>query len=1140
MRRQQQCFVLFAVLSCLPSSGLMAEVQSAPAGQPASPQTTAASASPDAAAGGILQGHVKSGSTPMPGVSVTATNTLTGKKYTTTTDITGAFRMTIPQNGRYVLKTDLAAFAPVTKEALLNTTNHEQTIDFEILLASRAEQQATKEEARSATQYSGTGAQSLNLANALGGAFDASSSNGSGLGGNSGAQLPTIAGNSDFTSNDSVAISGQTGNTSPFADLNRDQLRQEFEDRRQQESLSQVPGQGGGDRGGPGGGVMMMMGGGPGGGGRMGNFRKFRPDQPHGAFFWSGGNSALDALPFALNGQKATQAPYNSNHFGLVFMGEPFIPKLTKPSTKDTIFFMLNGQRTSNQVANQYATVPTTDERSGNFASLASTNGTPITIYDPATGLPFTGNQIPQGRISPQALALLNYIPEPNVATTSTRNYYLLQTQQTNSTMIGTRYMRTIGNSGGGQRMPAFLAQFMNQKGLRQNINVNFNYSHNASDNVNIFPQLGGKASTDNYSVQAGYTIGYGRLTNNLSIGWNRSNGQTTNFFTNRQDISTNLGLLDSSNQPISSSPLNYGLPKVTLSQFTGLSETQPSFRVQQTISFSESSSWHHGKHNWRFGGDFRRIHLDMLSSSNATGTLYFTGFATESPTDRSKTTSSVTTGSAFADFLLGTAQESTIQAPQQKAYTRANAWDLFFQDDYRARSNLTLLYGLRYEYFSPYAEKYDHMAALDPDSSFSTVSAIHPNATGPYHGKYPRTLVYPFRLGFSPRIGFALRPMKETVLRGGYGINFTNGQYSKILNSIVYQPPFANVQTNQSEVQNLSSVVSLGNAFTPASSAANASPNFAVNPHYRLPYVQVWNLDIQRTLPMGIVLNIGYNGAKGSHLDITTAPGRRPDGTSESGVYFNYEDAPGFSSFNAATVRVRRRFQNGFSLGATYTYSHGIDNASSIGGTSTIVAQNWQDLRAEEGNSSFDQRHKINGDYTIELPFGPDKQFLNNGNWASHAFSGILVTSSFGFATGTPLSPSYIASVSDVAQGTAGSQRPNRIAGQSLTAGGGSLNHWFNKAAFQKPGTNSAGYQYGNAARNSIPGPGTISNDMSLSKTVQLGDTRSFEMRATATNVFNTVQYTGVDSNIDSNTAGYVTTVGNMRKFNFTARYRF
>jgi hypothetical protein len=112
---------------------------------------------------------------------------------------------------------------------------------------------------------------------------------------------------------------------------------------------------------------------------------------------------------------------------------------------------------------------------------------------------------------------------------------------------------------------------------------------------------------------------------------------------------------------------------------------------------------------------------------------------------------------------------------------------------------------------------------------------------------------------------------------------------------------------------------------------------------------------------------------------------------------------------------------------------------------------------------------------------------------------------------------------------------RPDRVPGVSLTAGAGSLKKWFDTAAFVAP----AGL-YGIASRNSIPGPGTVQNNMSLSKTMQLGGTRSMEARATASNVFNTVQYSGVDTNVVSPTFGQVTSTASMRDFQFMARYRF
>jgi hypothetical protein len=133
------------------------------------------------------------------------------------------------------------------------------------------------------------------------------------------------------------------------------------------------------------------------------------------------------------------------------------------------------------------------------------------------------------------------------------------------------------------------------------------------------------------------------------------------------------------------------------------------------------------------------------------------------------------------------------------------------------------------------------------------------------------------------------------------------------------------------------------------------------------------------------------------------------------------------------------------------------------------------------------------------------------------------------------PLTPNYQGAITDVARGTAGTLRPDRDFSQSITAGGGSQQMWFNTAAFKTP----AG-PFGTASRNSIPGPGTISNSMSLSKTVSLHDTQSMEFRATANNVFNTVQYSGVGTSLDTPQFGQVTSAAQMRTFQFTARFRF
>jgi len=148
---------------------------------------------------------------------------------------------------------------------------------------------------------------------------------------------------------------------------------------------------------------------------------------------------------------------------------------------------------------------------------------------------------------------------------------------------------------------------------------------------------------------------------------------------------------------------------------------------------------------------------------------------------------------------------------------------------------------------------------------------------------------------------------------------------------------------------------------------------------------------------------------------------------------------------------------------------------------------------------------------------------------------SNISVSGTFNLASGTPLTPHYQATFADVARGSAGSLRPDRVPGVSLTEGGGSLDNWFNKDAFADP-TNV----YGTASRFSIPGPGTVSADASLSKTIRFSETRTFELRATADNVFNTVQYSTVDTTLGSASYGQVTGAAPMRQFSFVARFRY
>ncbi|PYY15236.1 MAG: hypothetical protein DMG61_07600, partial [Acidobacteria bacterium] len=224
-----------------------------------------------------------------------------------------------------------------------------------------------------------------------------------------------------------------------------------------------------------------------------------------------------------------------------------------------------------------------------------------------------------------------------------------------------------------------------------------------------------------------------------------------------------------------------------------------------------------------------------------------------------------------------------------------------------------------------------------------------------------------------------------------------------------------------------------------------------------------------------------------------------------------------------------------------TYVFSKSLDNASSIGGGAVVVAQNDQDLAAERGLSSFDQRHRFTGNFVYELPFGTGKKWLNNQGAMKEFFGDWSWSGDFTIASGLPFTPRFLGATSDINQGLNGTLRLDVVG--DPTAGTcpngfsvGTINCWFNTAAFVQPPTG----QFGNAQRNSIRGPGQLIFDMSVSKTLLAKDTRALELRLAANNVFNRPQFTTIDTVLNSPTYGQVVSVGAMRRVTLSARFRF
>jgi hypothetical protein len=1152
--------------------------QPAPSPQPAATQNPAGST--PVTPYGEITGTVKSGNLPVPGVTITAANSLTGKKYVTSTAVDGTFKLALTGKGRYVVRAEFTVFAPATQEIVINDQNRSGKADLNLQLASRVQQQessqASQQIAQAMTAAGRAGMQQLALSSGGGGDLGGpASSDPGGL-----SALPN-SGLAAEGNNESVSVSGAMGRADQnlfdpgemqdrLSDI-REQLQQQgggqatFNMNGVTANIQILGGGGGfggggfgGAPGGPGGGPMVFMIGGPGGGGggRGGRGRGFNVNRPHGSIFYDYGGSILDARPYSLNGIQEPKTDYNQNHFGINLGGPLNIPHVYSGGTKTFVFGAYNGSRSSSAY-DVFSTVPTVAERSGNFSDLLA-GPAPVQLFDPVTHAAITNNQL--SAINPTAAALLSFIPQPNLPGTS-RNFHFLSSTPSDSDTAFIRFNHSFSSNPGDmfgfmgpraqQRQQARqAAQGGDKKKEKQrwshSINGGFSYNNLRSTLLNPFPGLGGKQNVQNFNGNFGYSAVKGRLLNSLRFNYNHSGSQATNQFTNVNDIEAQLGI-----GGVSQFPADFGLPVLNFApQFTSLQDVTPQNRTNQNYTISNSMSYSHGKHSWTWGGDVRHQLVDIRNSANARGTFTFTGSATLDPALRGGIGSEIVQ-QPFADFLLGLAQQTSIQFGASTYHFSSNSFDLFAQDNWRAGKNLTFNLGLRYEFVNPLVESNNQLANLDVAPDLSHVALVLPGQVGPITGrKYGDSLIHPDRNNFAPRVGVAWKPYSKTVVRAGYGVNYNLAQYGSMATQLGFQPPFAVAQTNTADPLTNLTGLPLQNGFpvAPAASPNHITNTYAVDPNYRLPYVQSWNLNIQQEIKTSLVVNIGYTGSKGTHLDIVRAPDQLQTGgprflpctpataaATDCVQPFLFESSEGSSILHAGSVRVRKRLRHGISVGGTYTYSKSIDNASSIGGGAVVVAQNDQDLGAERGLSSFDQRHRFTGDYLYQLPFGKDKKWLNSSSFGERVLSQITFSGNVTVASGHPFSPRFFGSGSDLSRGTLGTVRPDLVPGASLTVDHPTIQQWFNTAAFTAP----TGV-FGDAGRNIIIGPGTVDFGMSVSKNVQLREMQGIEFRLSASNIFNTAHFSAIDTTLGSRTFGQVTSVGSMRKAQLLARYRF
>jgi hypothetical protein len=1130
-------------------------------------------AQPAPSAGFVIRGVIHSGSTKLPGVSVTASHSLTGRKVITSTDVDGSFRLDLPSRGRWVLRAELSAFAVQTADLVLTPEQPEATHDFEMILLSRVPKAANPEgedandvfAGRQMVTHSpagaGRGAQQLTV-NADDAALAQSAI--SGDGDLSSANLNGLAASADAT-NQSVSVSGRMGNAQDFGLQNMDDLRERIQEMRARGQLGDsgfgIAG------GGPGGNGVFITGGPGGGGGGGGRMRMGSMTRPHGQIYYYASNGVLDASPYALSGR--TEKPgYGSNRFGGMLGGPLKIPHVFDDGGKTFMFLNYSGTRGSTPY-DVFSHVPTLAERNGDF-SATKVSGLPVQLFDPAHPGTLLGSPVP---VSPQAAALLNYIPTPNVFDGSQQNFHFSSAALADSDTFALRLTHNFGapRQRGTPGMPGAGGGRGGGGRPRNNLNFGLNYQRHESDNLEPFPLVFGNTHTNGFNATAGWALSKGKWSNQFRFTWNRSRSHGNSHFAGESNVAA--GALDAGGAGIgypsfvdpAQNPMIWGLPGLGFSHYTSLGDVAPSQTDSQTFTLSENIGWVHGKHHLHFGGDYRWIDNKAYSSLNPRGAFTFTGSSTAAYAIDPNTgllAPVAGTGYDFADFLLGYAQQTTLAYSQVHDQYLANSYDLFIQDDWRLKSNLTLNLGLRYEFISPFNESHNQLENLithfDTAGNFTGATVVYPNQAGQ---AYPRALVHPDRNNFAPRVGVAWKPFgAKTVVRAGYGINYNLAQYASIVHSLAAHPPCADTstpcavtQTNGNTSPTGPSPFTLANGFSAQSSTI--TNNYGIDPNYRVAYVQLWTLNVQHEITPTLLLNVGYTGSKGSALDMLRAPNRGPTGAIVATVDpFNWETSQGSSILHAGSVRLRKRMTRGVAIGGTYTYSKSIDNASSIGGGTQVVAQDDRNLRAERGLSSFDQRHKLTGDWTLELPWGEGRKWLTRPGVTQEILGDWLLQSSFTVASGTPYTARVLGSYSDVAGGTNGSLRAN-YTGQPIQLSHRTKSEWFN-AGSATPGsgafcTGASGARscvpfglpttgYGNAGRNTIIGPGSWLMSLVLSKNIPLKDSMGIEMRAEADNVLNHANYSGIDTVVNSPTFGQVTSVASMRKMILSMRYRF
>ncbi len=628
-----------------------------------------------------------------------------------------------------------------------------------------------------------------------------------------------------------------------------------------------------------------------------------------------------------------------------------------------------------------------------------------------------------------------------------------------------------------------------------------------------------------NYSVILNSNLSP-RLTNQVLVGVNYFN-QVFHDFNNSFNTKA-LGLFLSPDATNNGQPI-FGAPNVVISGFEQIGLTPPEGRNDITGHLTDIVSFVTGKHQFRFGGEFRQARVNEFYHRRGTGQFVFDG--TQGPW--AGTCAATDPTCALADFLAGDVSASTIAVGNPERFVQVNAFNLYFQDAWQFTQRLNLNLGLRYEYFGPLS------------SNMKDIGVFIPSQGLPIQGNGINSIFPPNRNDFAPRFGFAYQPTSDgkLVVRGGLGIYFDQINMNPFLD---FRPPIngaAGIQGNPVGPSPVSTYSRAGynwqaaqaggasifpgvatcstlNVGTQAAGDNCGTPNyvtgtnlfnvFGVNQNFRTPHFANYNLQIEQGFGRAAVFQVGYVGSQGRKLNIVeninpqplsgTTPFFGPLNTKFPNIGTALQlNSVGTSNYNALQTSLRIRSWHGLTSQFAYTWSHSLDEISQY---RAVIADNPNNIKADYGSSDFDTRHLFTASMTYDVPgssHGP--KFLTHG-WQ--------MSSLVNFHTGQPFDEAL--AFAPFGQNLIG----NPFAGVSHSFSNNLPScscagvQWINPAAF---GTGPA-----TIGRNKFYGPGFGDVDLSVFKNIPIRERLKVQLRAEMFNLFNRINLASGPGAVNSN----------------------